>query len=79
MRLLAGRLGILQADPEAYLRGDTARGEASDDALIDDLVAQRQAARERRNWAEADRLRDQLTEMGVELEDSAEGTRWRRA
>jgi cysteinyl-tRNA synthetase len=79
LRLLGGRLGLLQSDPEAYLRGDTAQGEAPDDALIDDLVAQRQAARERRDWAEADRLRDQLTGMGIELEDSADGTRWRRA
>ncbi len=79
MHRLAGRLGLLQSDPEAYLRGDTAQGEAADDALIDDLVAQRQAARERRDWAEADRLREQLTEMGIELEDAAEGTRWRRA
>lgn len=78
LRLLAGRLGLLQSDPEVYLRGDTAQGEASDDALIDDLVAQRQAARERRDWGEADRLREQLTEMGIELEDAADGTRWRR-
>jgi len=76
---LAGRLGILQSDPEVYLRGDTAQGEAADDALIDDLVVQRQAARERRDWAEADRLRDQLLEMGIELEDAAGRTRWRRA
>ena len=78
LRLLAGRLGLLQSDPEIYLRGETAQGEMADDALIDDLVAQRQSARERRDWAEADRLREQLTEMGVELEDAAGGTRWRR-
>ncbi len=79
LRQLGGRLGLLQSDPEAYLRGETAAGEAADDAMIDELVAQREAARERRDWAEADRLRDQLTEMGIELEDSADGTRWRRA
>ncbi len=79
LRLLGGRLGLLQSDPETYLRGDTAQGDAADDAMIDDLVAQRQAARERRDWAEADRLREQLTEMGIELEDAADGTRWRRA
>ena len=44
---------------------------------IDRLVAQRTEARQQRNFAEADRLRDELDEMGVELEDSAEGTRWR--
>ena len=78
LRLLAGRLGLLQSDPEVYLRGETVQGETTDDALIDDLVARRQAARERRDWAEADRLREQLTEMGIELEDAADGTRWRR-
>jgi cysteinyl-tRNA synthetase len=79
LRLLAGRLGLLQSDPEVYLRGDAGKGESADDALIDDLVAQRRAARERRDWAEADRLRDQLTEMGIELEDAPDSTRWRRA
>jgi len=78
LRRLAERLGLLQSDPEVYLRGETVQGEMADDALIDDLVVQRQAARERRDWAEADRLREQLTELGVELEDAADGTRWRR-
>jgi len=44
---------------------------------VDELVAQRTEARQRRAFAEADRIRDQLDAMGVELEDSAEGTRWR--
>ncbi|VAW80292.1 Cysteinyl-tRNA synthetase [hydrothermal vent metagenome] len=79
LRLLAGRLALLQSDPEVYLRGDAANSEAPDDGLIDDLVAQRQLAREKREWAEADRLRDQLVEMGIELEDAGGSTRWRRA
>ncbi len=78
LRQLGGRLGLLQSDPDVYLRGETSDGDDSDDAIIDDLVAQRQAARERRDWAEADRIRDLLAGQGIELEDTAEGTRWRR-
>jgi len=44
---------------------------------IDRLVAQRTEARQQRDFAEADRLRDELDVMGVELEDSPDGTRWR--
>jgi cysteinyl-tRNA synthetase len=53
-----------------------ARGE--DDAEIDALVAERDAARAARDFARADALRDQLAERGIELLDGPEGTRWRR-
>ncbi len=80
LRTLGGRLGLLQADPESYLRGQhgAAQHGPTDDE-IDALVAQRDAARANRNWAEADRLRDELTALGVMLEDGAAGTRWRRS
>jgi len=80
LKTLAGRLGLLQSDPAAYLR--TGQGESADgssDAEIDALVARRDQARADRDWAEADRLRDQLTELGIVLEDAAGGTLWRRA
>ena len=80
LHTLGGRLGILQADPVQYLRG--AQGEVDsgpDDASIDALVARRDQARADRDWAEADRIRDQLTAMGILLEDAAGGTLWRRA
>ncbi|HHH42972.1 MAG TPA: cysteine--tRNA ligase, partial [Gammaproteobacteria bacterium] len=59
---LAGRLGILQADPAAWLHGrsDTA-AEGPDDADIEALIARREQARSDRDWAEADRIRDELT------------------
>jgi len=79
LRTLGGRLGLLQAQPESYLRGHhgaTRQGPADDE--IDALVAQRDAARANRDWVEADRLRDQLNALGVTLEDGAAGTRWRR-
>ena len=55
---------------------------AGDEALADQveaLIAQRQAARKEKNWAEADRIRDQLKEMGVVLEDTKDGVKWKKA
>jgi cysteinyl-tRNA synthetase len=77
LRRLAGVLGLLGRDPTAFLRGATP-GELSTDE-IDGLIAARLAARKSRQWAEADRIRDELKEKGVILEDGAEGTTWRRA
>jgi cysteinyl-tRNA synthetase len=79
LRVLGGRLGILQADPELYLRGAQGSVDSGlDDAAIDALVAQRDQARAERAWAEADRIRDQLTALGIVLEDASGGTQWRR-
>jgi cysteinyl-tRNA synthetase len=80
LKQLGGRLGILQADPELYLRGATQAGPDAgpDDAAIDALVARREQARANRDWAEADRIRDELTSLGIVLEDAAGGTLWRR-
>ena len=50
---------------------------AIDPQRVDELVELRSAARQRREFAEADRIRDELDAMGVELEDSPAGTRWR--
>ncbi len=73
LKQMGAILGILQDDPENYLRGDMA-----DDEAIDALIAQRTAAKANKNWAEADRLRDQLQGMNILLEDSPAGTTWRR-
>ncbi|MDP2380374.1 MAG: class I tRNA ligase family protein, partial [Pseudohongiella sp.] len=71
---LAGVLGILQGDVEAFLQ----RGAlAIDAALIDSLIAQRKQARADKDWALADKIRDQLNAMRVVIEDGAEGSRWR--
>ena len=78
LRQLAVPLGILQGDAEIFLKGGSRDEDAPSDADIKDLVAQRTAARNVRNWAESDRLRDQLTEMGITLEDGAGGTSWRK-
>ena len=76
LRAAGDMLGLLQQDPEAWLKGGA--GELSD-ADIEALVARRTEARKARNFAEADRIRDELAEKGVLLEDSSQGTAWRRA
>ena len=78
LRRLGGILGILQDDPEAYLRGGEGGAEGLSDAAIEDLIAQRLAARKAKNWAEADRIREELKGEGVLLEDGPGGTTWRR-
>ena len=71
-------LGLLQADPEAWFRG-AGQGDGMSDADIEALIAARAAARAQRDFAEADRIRDAMAAEGIALEDTAEGTLWRRA
>ncbi|HYN76555.1 MAG TPA: cysteine--tRNA ligase [Lamprocystis sp. (in: g-proteobacteria)] len=78
LRSLGEVLGLIQGDAETYLRGAAGDGEGSD-AFIEALIAARLAARQTRQWAEADRIRDQLAAAGVVLEDGVGGTTWRRA
>ena len=78
LRELGTILGLLQSDPESYLQeGGTpdAIGEDEIEALID----RRLQARQEKNWAEADRIRDELEAAGVVLEDGPQGTTWRRS
>ena len=77
LRALGGVLGLLGADPDAWLRG-AATGEGPDDSEIEAMIARRAEARTRKDWTEADRLRDELIAAGVVLEDGAQGTVWRR-
>ncbi|WP_372696480.1 cysteine--tRNA ligase [Immundisolibacter sp.] len=77
LRRLGGVLGLLQDDPQAFLKGGADAGGPSD-ADIEALVHERLAARKARDFARADAIRAQLTEAGVVLEDGAGGTTWRR-
>jgi cysteinyl-tRNA synthetase len=83
LRALAGVLGLLGRDRDAVLRsGLRGRADAApglSDADIDARVAQRAQAKKSRRFDEADRIRAELLEQGVVLEDGAGGTRWRRA
>jgi cysteinyl-tRNA synthetase len=73
LRVGAGLMGFLQADPVEWFRGD-----ADDSAEIDALVAQRVAARAAKDYAASDRIRDELAQRGVEVMDNATGSTWRR-
>jgi cysteinyl-tRNA synthetase len=74
-------LGLLERDPESWFKagaGESAGAESTIDPIeIDALIAQRNAARKSRNFAEADRIRDLLASKCIAIEDSAEGTRWK--
>jgi cysteinyl-tRNA synthetase len=74
LQAAAKLLGVLQDDPEHWFRASF--GDAA--AEIDALVAARVTARTAKNYAESDRLRDELAARGVEVMDSATGSTWRR-
>ena len=59
--------------------GDDGDGSGVDESAIDALIAARNTAKQARNFAEADRIRNQLAEMGIELKDSAQRTTWFKA
>lgn len=70
-------LGLLQQAPEAWFM----RGGVDDDfaAKVDALIADRSQAKANKDYARADAIRDELTALGVVLEDTAEGVRWSRS
>lgn len=78
LKSLAGILGLLQREPETFLQGDR-----SDDGIsaehIENMIAQRNEAKQNKNYAVADELRKHLQTQGILLEDTPHGTIWRRA
>lgn len=77
--LAAGRmLGLLEQEPEAWFRWAPKAAGSLSDAAIEQAIADRQAARKAKNFAEADRIRKALAEQGVTLEDGPKGTTWKR-
>jgi cysteinyl-tRNA synthetase len=78
LRALGGVLGVLKLAPEVWFRAGAAGGLADGD--IEAQIAARLAARKARQWAESDRIRDELAAAGIILEDKPGGaTTWRRA
>ncbi len=79
LKTLGGTLGILQQDPAAFLQSGGSGAARIDDAAVESLIAERAAAKKARDFARADAIREQLAGQGVLLEDSRDGTIWRRA
>ncbi len=75
LKALGGCLGLLQGDPQAFLQS----GAAFDEAMIAQKIAERASAKAAKNFAEADRIRQELLALGIVLKDSAAGTTWEAA
>jgi len=90
LKSIASTLGLLRRDSEQYLKAEPGISQTADVAadasgiafsaqMIDRRIAERSAARKAKDFAESDRIRDELQDAGILLEDTAEGTIWRRA
>ena len=77
LRASGALLGLLSTDPNAWFMAEVSDGLSAEQ--IETLLAARRAARANRDFKLADQIRDQLVEAGILIEDSAEGTRWRRS
>lgn len=77
LKRLGAILGLLQQDADAFLKGEDVEGGLSSEE-IEAMIVQRAEAKKAKNFAESDRIRDELAEQGIILKDSREGTTWYR-
>ena len=77
LKFLGGLLGLIQRDPDDFLRGDLPAGWTI--ARIEQSILARSTAKKAKNFAESDRIRNELLASGIVLEDGPKGTTWRRA
>ena len=75
LKALASLLGLLQQDIESYFQEGQ---QALDHQAIEKLIAQRNSARAKKDWAQSDAIRDQLLNQGIILEDQKGITTWRK-
>lgn len=76
LKALGATLGFLQQSPQAFLQGGA--GEA-DESRIQALIAERDEAKKNKDFARADRIRQDLAAQGIQLKDSPQGTTWVKA
>ena len=69
-------LGILQESPDSWL--GIGQSQSDDTSMINKLIEQRNEARKLKNFSEADEIRNKLSGMGIEIEDTPDGTIWRK-
>jgi len=75
LRADAYLLGLLYNEPEAWFKGDNSDDEAAE---IEALIAKRAEAKQNKDWATADTIRNELKTRGIVLEDSPTGTSWKK-
>ncbi len=79
LKYLASVLGLLQDEPQAFLQAKTnSNDDEQDEVDIQKFIDERNEAKAEKNYAKADEIRDQLVAMGISLEDTPQGTIWRR-
>ena len=74
LKSLGAVLGLLQQDIDVFMQGESVEGEMD----VEGLIQARAEAKHAKDYAEADRIRQELADAGIVLEDTAEGTTWRR-